>query len=133
MDSLRRWAAVALAVLSLVYLLGSFFDPPVLRPLMKLSCHRQPSRSFHFPWGAGGQCARCTGFWSGGMFFAVLLLFRKPPGTIAMGFLLLLPMALDGSWQYFGSYESSNLIRVVTGAAAGSGLAMLLGKATGDQ
>lgn len=128
----RRWAATVLVVLSLVYLAGAFFDPPLLRPLMKLSCHRLSGRSFHFAWGTGGQCARCTGFWSGSFLFAVLMFFRRIPGTILGGFLLLVPMLVDGSLQYMGLYQSSNVPRAITGVLAGAGLAMLLDRAADD-
>lgn len=131
-NGFRRWAASALAALSLVYLAGAVFDPPFLRPLMKLSCHRIPGRSFYFPWGTGGQCARCTGFWAGGFVSAVMLFVKRVPGTILCGFLLLMPMLVDGSLQYIGLYESSNVPRVITGALAGAGLAMLLGRAADD-
>lgn len=132
MDSFRKRAAAALALLSAAYILGAFLDPPALRPLMKLSCHRIPDRSFHFIWGVGGQCARCTGFWAGTLVMAVILFLRRPPGNIVIGLLLLLPMALDGTYQYFWPYQSTNLLRILTGAAAGTGLAMILGKAVED-
>ncbi|MFO7626573.1 MAG: DUF2085 domain-containing protein [Candidatus Fermentibacteraceae bacterium] len=129
MDRLRRIASAALGLLSLTYVLGAFFDPPFLRPLMKVSCHRLPHRSFHFPWGMGGQCARCTGFWLATFISSGLLFVRRITGTVRTGLLLLAPMLVDGTIQFFGFHESTNPVRLLTGAAAGLGLVILLGRA----
>lgn len=129
MDRLRRIASGALALLCLAYVLGSLFDPPLLRPLMRVSCHRLPHRSLHFPWGTGGQCARCTGFWLAGLLSSGILFLRGMPGTVRTGLLLLAPMLVDGTIQFFGLHESTNPIRLLTGAAAGLGLVILLGRA----
>jgi uncharacterized membrane protein len=127
---LRKWAGAALSLICLVYLAGAFFDPPFLRPLMKLSCHRIPRRSLVFPWGTAGQCARCTGFWAGALSVSAVMLFRRVPGSLGLGLLLVIPMVADGSLQYMGMYESTNLIRLATGALAGAGLGILLGRAS---
>lgn len=129
MDRFRRFASGALALLSLVYVLGSLFDPPLLRPLMRISCHRMPRRSLHFVWGTGGQCARCTGFWLAAFLSSGVLYIRRMPGTIRTGLLLLLPMLVDGTAQFLGFHESTNPVRLLTGAAAGLGLVVLLGRA----
>lgn len=129
MDRLRRFASAALAILSLTYVLGALFDPPFLRPLMGVSCHRLPHRSIHYPWGMGGQCARCTGFWLAAFISSGLLFVRRIPGTVLTGLLLLAPMLVDGTIQFFGLHESTNPVRLLTGAAAGLGLVVLLGRA----
>lgn len=126
----RAWAGAVLGLICLVYLAGAVFDPPLLRPLMRLSCHRIPRRSLAFPWGTAGQCARCTGFWAGALAISAVMVFRMVPGTLGLGFCLVIPMVVDGSLQYIGLYESTNLIRLVTGAAAGAGLGILLGRAS---
>ena len=129
MVRLRRIASAVLGLLSLTYVLGAFFDPPLLRPMMKESCHRLPHRSFHFAWGMGGQCARCTGFWTATLFSSGFLFVRSIPGTVRTGLLLLAPMFVDGTIQFLGFHESTNPVRLLTGAAAGFGLVVLLGRA----
>lgn len=129
MDRFRRWTAFLLALLGLTYLLGAVLDPPFLRPLMRLSCHRLPHRSLQFPWGVAGQCARCTGFWLGVLVSAGILYMRNFPGSPVLGLVLLAPMAVDGTVQFFSAYESTQMLRLVTGTAAGAGLVMLLSRA----
>ncbi len=126
----RPWAGAALGLICLVYLVGALFDPPFMRPLMKLSCHRIPRRSLVFPWGTAGQCARCTGFWVGALAVAVVMLFRRVPGSMRLGLLLTVPMIADGFLQYAGLYESTNPARLATGFLAGAGLGVLLGRAS---
>jgi uncharacterized membrane protein len=48
----------------------------------------------------------------------------RPPGLSA-GLLLLAPLVVDGGLQYLGLYESNNPLRVITGLAAGAGVAFL--------
>jgi len=42
------------------------------------------------------------------------------------GFPALLPLVADGLMQYHSLYESSNLIRAVTGLAAGFGISVII-------
>jgi uncharacterized membrane protein len=77
----------------------------------------------------GGQCARCTGFWLAAFISSGLLFIRRITGTVLTGLLLLAPMLVDGTMQFFGFHESTNPIRLLTGAAAGLGLVVLLGRA----
>ena len=95
-------------------------------PVLSASCHRMPSRCIALPWGVSGLCARCTAFWLGlsaGILVMYRLLIRIP---FRIGFPLLLPLIADGLLQYHLSYESSNLIRSVTGLAAGFGIAAII-------
>jgi len=77
----------------------------------------------------GGQCARCTGFWLAVFVSSGILFLRRIPGTVRTGLLLLAPMLVDGTIQFFGFHESTNPVRLLTGAAAGLGLIILLGRA----
>jgi uncharacterized membrane protein len=97
-------------------------------------CHQFPSRSFYY----GGQrlpvCARDTGFFLAfAACFVVLFLFygrtgrRYPPAWMVFALVVLLvPTILDAVTSYAGLRESSNAIREITGALAGTGAAALL-------
>ena len=95
-------------------------------PVLSASCHRMPSRCIALPWGVSGLCARCTALWLG--LAAGILLMYRPMIRIPFwtGFPLLLPLIADGLLQYHSVYESSNLIRSVTGLAAGFGIAVII-------
>ncbi|NOQ21643.1 MAG: DUF2085 domain-containing protein [Candidatus Aegiribacteria sp.] len=95
-------------------------------PVLSASCHRMPSRCMALPWGLTGLCTRCTAFWLG-LMSGILIMYR-PMFRIPFraGFLLLLPLITDGLLQYHSAYESSNLIRSVTGLAAGFGIAVII-------
>ena len=101
-------------------------------------CHRLPERSFF--WGGRQMplCARCTGLYTG-VFFASCFFFwkgrQKGEKPFSMAAMLLtacalLPIAADGFCSYIGLWESSQFLRVLTGAAAGAaapGLFLLAG------
>ncbi len=57
---------------------------------------------------------------------SMLMLFRRLPASIIVGLIFVLPMFLDGSMQLIGLYESTNVIRMFTGLAAGVGFCMML-------
>lgn len=101
------------------------------RPLgsfLSLTCHRLAWRSLHLPWGVSGLCARCTFYWLGLAVF--ILLPRVVPGrtlrVLLAGFIMLLPMVIDGALQYAGLYESTNAMRIATGLLGGAGTAVAL-------
>ena len=97
-------------------------------------CHQFSSRSFHY----GGQklpvCARDTGFFITFMVCFVALLFfygrsgkRYPPVWMVVALaVLIIPTVVDAVTSYAGLRESSNAIREITGALAGTGAAGLL-------
>jgi uncharacterized membrane protein len=121
-----------LAAVSLAFLAASLLHPllkgepnRVLGELLGRTCHRLPRRSLHMPWGISGLCARCTAFWAAAGVTALLMATRLRPPGLAAGLLLISPLAVDGGLQYLGLYESTNLLRVVTGLAAGAGVAFL--------
>lgn len=104
-------------------------------------CHQIPSHSLFI---AGQQlplCARCTGIYLGflvGLLGLALLgklsASRLPPRPVTLLLLLaLLAMAVDGFNSLLGffpdapqAYQPSNLLRLATGMAAGSSLALIL-------
>jgi uncharacterized membrane protein len=123
MVNLRKAGSGLLITIGAIFVFGAFVNPPFIRPLLSLTCHRLPSRSFEW---APGLCARCTFFWIGILFSSTLMLFKKLPGSVLTGLLLILPMALDGSLQFIGLYESTNIMRLLTGFLGGAGLCVLL-------
>lgn len=123
MVNLRQTGSILLITIGAVFVFGAFANPPFLRPLLGITCHRLPERSFTW---APGLCARCTFFWVGTFFASLLMLFRKLPGSICIGLLMIAPMALDGSFQFMGLYESTNLMRLLTGFLGGTGFCILL-------
>jgi len=123
MVNLRKAGSGLLITIGAFFVFGAFVNPPFIRPLLSLTCHRLPSRSFNW---APGLCARCTFFWIGVLLSSALMFFKKLPGSVLTGLLLILPMALDGSLQFIGFYESTNIMRLLTGFLGGAGLCVLL-------
>ena len=100
--------------------------PAWLELPFRLVCHGIDSRSLVIAGIVMPICARCFAIYVGGLagiaaFFAV-----RPRRPLALPWLLvaLVPMALDGLTQATGLRESSNALRVITGALAG-GVAIL--------
>lgn len=100
-------------------------------------CHQMAERSFIL----GGKqlpvCARCTGIYSG-IFFSMVffIIFGRLKGNIPhskwgmlLGALSFIPISVDGFFSYLGFWESTQLLRVITGALAGASLTgfLLLG------
>jgi uncharacterized membrane protein len=91
----------------IVYLLGD------------VNCHQQADRSFFINENQMPFCARDLGLLAGAVFGLALftILGRRVAWTWLL--VLLVPMAVDGVLQAITDYESSNLLRLMTGAAAG--------------
>ena len=123
MADLRKTGSILLILIGATFVFGAFVNPPALRPLLGMTCHRLPERSFSW---APGLCARCTFFWVGVLLSSLLMLIRKLPGSLLVGLLFIAPMVLDGSFQFIGLYESTNIIRLLTGFMGGAGLCILL-------
>ena len=123
MVNLRKTGSILLITIGVVFVFGTFVNPPILRPLLGTTCHRLPQRSFDW---APGLCARCTFFWIGVLLSSLLMFLKKLPGSVMVGLLLIAPMALDGSLQFIGFYESTNLMRLLSGFLGGAGLCILL-------
>lgn len=84
----------------------------------RFGCHQKPERSLFVGRWQMPVCTRCFGFWLGSLAAipaAFLGLARFWQG------LLVLPMALDGLTQRFGSRTSNNPLRYLTGWLAGIG------------
>jgi uncharacterized membrane protein len=95
-----------------------------------VNCHQQADRSYELNGNQLPICARDLGLLAGAVVgLAAFMAIRRPVRWLALG-LLLLPMAVDGGLQAMAVYESSNLLRTITGAvagvAAGWGVGMLV-------
>lgn len=99
--------------------------PPLQRlvyTIGDLNCHQQADRSFFLNDNQLPICARDLGILGGLILGLAAYMFVRRPVRWAVLLLLLVPMALDGGAQALTSYESSNLIRAMTGCLAGLGL-----------
>jgi len=102
--------------------------------LYRLPCHQLPERSFFVFGHKMALCARCSSLYLS--FLGVGLLYglwrsiplsrryRLSPLSLKLLFLLTLPMALDGAIQLLGLWESTNILRAITGALAGGGFGL---------
>jgi uncharacterized membrane protein len=97
-----------------------------LSRLLSGTCHRIPERCIALPWGTSGLCARCTAFWAGMALLAALPELTRRRIGFPASVLMLVPMTADGLMQYAGLYESTLLLRIVTGSLAGAGFSLLL-------
>lgn len=75
-------------------------------------CHQMPNRSFFIKGYQLPICARCTGIALGHLIALIVMPFYTFSFKIAV---LILPLAVDGTVQYFTNYESNNLKRITTG------------------
>jgi len=89
-------------------------------------CHQISDRSFYLNGNQMPFCSRDLGIFLGllGGMMVTVLVRLSPPVWVSIG--MIAPMALDGSLQLLTAYESSNGLRVTTGALAGAGVALLL-------
>lgn len=92
-------------------------------------CHSLPERSLSYNGRYFGLCARCTTMYFGGLL--AILSFPVWSGgitlghTLLIGLLLITPAGIDGTTQMFGSRESNNNLRVVTGLFLGLGIPLV--------
>ncbi len=85
-------------------------------------CHQRIERSFMFNENSMPFCSRCTAIWLGvviGIGFTVFYRVTLDEKFLLFLLLCLSPIAVDGFGQVIGLWESSNLVRVITGLLAG--------------
>ena len=91
-------------------------------------CHQIPDRSLVLNDNQMPFCSRDLGIFIGlvaGMLLAVLMNIRI---SVLVFLLTLIPMGIDGSLQLLTDYESSNLLRLITGLIAGVGVSLLMSR-----
>lgn len=97
-------------------------------------CHQMPERALHYGGRALPACARDTGLFVGfALTFAALLAVygksggRRPSWKVTVVLVaLLVPTVVDAVTSYAGWRESTNFIRLLTGALAGTAGAALV-------
>jgi len=85
-------------------------------------CHQLSSRSFYINGNQMPFCARCTAFWLGlaiGLGYMVFFIIRVNERFLVMIIIGVAPLAVDGLGQFLGLWESTNIIRFITGVLAG--------------
>ncbi len=88
-------------------------------------CHQHADRSFFINGNQMPFCARCTGIFLGLAFGAFIgSIFRVRVG-LGLYILIILPMGIDGVLQLLTPYESTNLIRIITGMLVGTFTSMV--------
>ena len=91
-----------------------------------IECHQIAERSFYLNGNELPVCSRDIGISIGlltGMLIGILYVRRINPYLLAVG---LVPMIIDGGLQDVSSYQSNNLLRLITGILAGVVAALLL-------
>ncbi len=87
-----------------------------------ICCHQRSDRTLYVNENQMPFCARCTSIWLGiviglgFMVFFTLTLNNKFLFVIILG---ILPLGIDGFGQLLGFWESTNLIRIITGLTTG--------------
>jgi uncharacterized membrane protein len=85
-------------------------------------CHQQASRSLFFNGNQMPYCSRCTAIWLGiavGLGFIMVFTFELTGVFLGALFVSLIPIGIDGVGQLLGFWESTNVIRLLTGLPAG--------------
>ena len=85
-------------------------------------CHQKVERSLVFNGNQMPFCSRCTAIWLGAALGLLFLFFYKVELNrrfLLIIFISLIPIGVDGFGQLLGFWESTNLIRLLTGLLAG--------------
>lgn len=93
-------------------------------------CHQRADRSFFINGNQMPFCSRCTAIWIGLVIGLLILSFFKVPldeRFLLILILSLIPMGIDGTGQLLGFWESTNLLRVITGLITGIICGMAVG------
>lgn len=91
------------------------------------NCHQHGSRSIYILGNEMPYCSRCVAIFVGmavGAFIAMVHYVRVDWKWVVAG---LIPMGIDGSIQLVTSYESNNILRILTGFPAGLITTLALG------
>ncbi len=85
-------------------------------------CHQKAERSFLVNGNQMSFCSRCTAIWIGiaiGLGFMILYKIPLNEKFLIAIILGIVPIGIDGIGQLFGFWESTNVIRVITGLLVG--------------
>jgi uncharacterized membrane protein len=81
-------------------------------------CHQKADRSFFINGNQMPFCSRCTAIWLGlplGLGFMVFYKIELDEKLMLLIIIGILPIGIDGVGQLFSFWESTNIIRVITG------------------
>ncbi|MBE3120911.1 MAG: DUF2085 domain-containing protein [Thermoplasmata archaeon] len=93
-------------------------------------CHQQASRSLFLNGNEMPFCTRCTAIWLGivlGLGFMVFFTIELNEKFVAIILLGLIPIGIDGVGQLLDFWESTNLLRFITGLLAGGVCGVAIG------
>ena len=85
-------------------------------------CHQKAERSFFINGNEMPFCSRCTAIWLGlaiGLGFMMLYTIQLNEKFLFAIIIGIVPMGIDGVGQLLGFWESTNIIRLITGLLAG--------------
>ncbi len=95
-------------------------------------CHQIPERSYRLNDNQMPVCSRDVGLFAGLLMGGIVGMFLSKRFPFTLLLIALAPMILDGGAQALTSYESFNLLRVITGVTAGIGLGIWTNKSTAE-
>jgi uncharacterized membrane protein len=93
-------------------------------------CHQKEERSFFINGNQMPFCARCTAIWLGlavGLGFLVFYKIELNEKFIYLIIIGLAPIGIDGVGQLFGFWESTNIVRLITGLLIGIVVGIAIG------
>ena len=85
-------------------------------------CHQKVERSFLINGNQMPFCSRCTAIWLGlaiGLGFMVFYKINLDEKFLILIVIGIVPIGIDGVGQLFGFWESTNIIRLITGILIG--------------
>jgi uncharacterized membrane protein len=85
-------------------------------------CHQKADRSLFINGNQMPFCSRCTAIWLGlaiGLGFMVFFIIKLDEKFVLFIILGMVPIGIDGIGQLFGYWESTNIIRIITGLLVG--------------
>ncbi len=108
--------------------INSHITNPIIRSVYisgDYMCHQHANRSFFINGNQMPYCSRCSGIFLGLSFgFLIGAIFRVRIG-FTLYFLAIIPLAVDGFLQLITPYESSNLMRIISGNLVGTFTSLL--------
>ena len=93
-------------------------------------CHQKAERSLFINGNQMPFCSRCTAIWLGLTIGLGFMVFYKIELNEKFVFVLIIgiaPIGIDGVGQLLGFWESSNIIRIITGSIVGIMCGIALG------
>jgi uncharacterized membrane protein len=93
-------------------------------------CHQKAERSFFVNGNEMPFCSRCTAIWLGlaiGLGLMMLYTIQLNEKFLFAIIIGIVPMGIDGVGQLLGFWESTNIIRLITGVLAGTVCGIVIG------